>query len=277
MATEGAHVFRFRKVELAHQWMRTLDIKHYEPSLASLNFDFEPISQPASINPFPPARIDELPESSSQLTTKRVPVETWQMVRNLSDLLAKSVPRNKTPVPFKFNKCLQDAYERERTPQQSQAASVSSGTRSHDSPKQQASSRKRGLDEPSSNLHAQNDVGSPPGDVDSRPIKKKRAAAVKPNKPTANAEPTPDASLKRSTKNLTLANTELQRPLSPSPNVPDSPPRTLISFDWKTSTPQALVLDFLKKKDSPKIGVWFLPSQMVCSLLFPFRYLLIPS
>lgn len=257
MATKGAHVFRLRKVELAKHWMRTLNITQYEPSLANLNFDYEPLSEPTDIDDPPQAHIDELPELTSSLTPKLVPDETWQMVRKLSEVLAKSVPRKKTEIPFKFNKCLQVVYEREQTPLPSRSASIASGTRSHD-----PSNRKRSLDDSSSNPNHDN---SPANDDNRRPTKKKRP--VEDNRTIVK---TPTPSHAPDSEPIKHSNTRERLP-TPSPKVHAPPTRTPITFDWKSTIPQALVLDFLPgKQDSHKFGVWFLPSQMVCPLSFFF-------
>lgn len=276
MATKGAHVFRLRKTELAQQWMQTLNIKHYKPSLASLNYDFDPISQPTTeLHSSPHAHIDELPDSDLQISTKRLPVETWQMVCKLSQVIATTVPRKKTPTPFKFNQYLQAVYEHQRTPLSSQLASIASGTRSHDSTNQTKPSLKRGYDEPASKLKHMNslqdldDVDSPTEDVERQPVKKKRATGndrSQTTSPSGNDEATFNTSLQHST---TTGDTPLHRSISSTQNGPDSPTCTPISFDWNKSIPQALVLDFFPDRpDSPKIGVWFLPSEMVCLFLY---------
>lgn len=284
MATKGAHVFHLRKREYAEQWMQSLNIKHYEPALENLNFDYEPLPQTAGISPSPGAFISELPDSNSQLATKRLPDESWQMVQKLSKVLAKSVPTTKTEVPFKFNRCLQDVYECERTPLLSRSTSVASGTRSHDpEPTAENSedtgvhsarkpSRKRNRADPSSDhdtansSHAPNDVDSTSRN-DERPTKKTRPAERKGTQTQTNSI------AKRSAKKGRPENEGPQRSPTPPPIVPDAQQvriRKPISFDWKKSVPQALVLDFLpENQDSPKIGVWFLPTQMV-SLLRSF-------
>ena len=76
--------------------MKTLNIKHYELSLANLNFNFEPLAEPALMLPYPQAFIKELPDTYSQLTTKWLLDKSWLMAQKLSQVLAKSVLRTKT-------------------------------------------------------------------------------------------------------------------------------------------------------------------------------------
>lgn len=199
------------------------------------------------------------------------------MAQKLLQLLTKSVPRTKTQTPFKFNQCLQDVYEREQTPLSSRSTSVSFGTHSHDSEpaaqksvdagsKNLKSSRKRLLTEPSSGHNKDNSQPSP-DNVDNtidhnnqHPVKKSRQTEK-----NVTQKQTKMNDKKKSPTNLPISDVE------PSPNQLQAPVRKPISFDWKKTIPQALVLDFFMKiKDSLKISVWFLPSQMVCLIHLPF-------
>lgn len=285
MATKGAQVFRLRKKEYAERWLRNLNIKHYEPSLQNLNFDFEPDSEASHIQPSEGASISELPDTNSQLATKRLPDESWQMAQKLSQILAKSVPRTKTPTPFKFNGYLQEVYEREQTPSLSRHTSIAHGTRSHDaeptaenSPtphvhSEQKTSRKRIRAESTSahidnnSIPGTNDGDSNNGNSTQRPTKKSKQAdggQTQTKKRTTDDKRTPPHS---TTSSVNISDKPAQATLIRKP----------IAFDWDTTIPQALVLDFSPKNEHvPKIGVWFLPNLMV-SLLRIFFHMILTS
>lgn len=302
---KGAHIFHLRKKEYAKEWLRNLDIKHYKPSLQSLNVNFEPSSQPTRLSPSPGASINDIPESSSQLHTKQLPQESWQMVQKLSLVLAKSIPKTKTKIPFKFNQHLHDIYERERTPQPSQSTSVASRTRSHDTEPsiparnvtEHKTSRKRVLSDPPSDqndetsTHNQDNIAAT--NPVQRPAKKLRPAhsnvLEKKSRSINNvrtAGKTPPTAVQPASKKCPPARLEVEKSPSPLLNGHDGSPRKApirksITLDWKKNVPQALVLDFLpNNKYCPKMGIWFLPLQMVCFLhyFFPLSlYLLLGS
>ena len=275
MATKGAHVFRLKIAEYARGWLRTLNIKEYEPSLESLNVDFEPPSEPSNATPPPQASIHELDDSNTQASVKQLPDEAWDMALKLSQQLAKNVSKINAKTPFKFSKYLEDVYERERTPQPAQFAAVASGTRSHDtSPLTKntgstgsSSKRKRGRPElaPSltnddSNRGEVDDAGhtsdSTPDDAE-RPAKKGRTTI-----PAGTVEkqvPANDRSPAGSPENVeTPPSNDSGEDTRSKPGSDDR------DLDWSNTVPQALVLNIQPDNiDSPKIGVWFLSSSMV--------------
>ena len=70
MATKGAHVFRINIADYAREWLQELRIMQYQPSLFTLNFDYDTLSEPVDEASPPEAFISELDESEPQESVK---------------------------------------------------------------------------------------------------------------------------------------------------------------------------------------------------------------
>lgn len=272
MATKGAHVFRLRIADHAHDWMRALRFQDYQPSLHTLNFDFSALDKLGSSTPPPQAFIQELGDTDPEpRAVKQLPDASWDMALKLSQEIAKSVSSSDTKMPFKFTACLEDVYVREQTPHPPQTTAVASGTRSRTASSPDANTdhpvtrEKRKRNQTSSTTNVDDDASPIPGSTTKdaeRPRKKGR--------PAIPAEDGDNSLLERDSSPI-ASPPDVGTP-PPDDRNTDCDPNTLLEdapLDWTRQVPQALVLNVQPgNTDSAKIGIWFLSSSMVCHFKF---------
>ena len=316
MATKGAHVFRVNIAEYAREWMNILNIVSYEPSLHTLNYDYDRLNDFAGEASPPEAFVSEVGNSSdSQVgSVKKLPTASWELVQKLSQQLASRVNDDET-MDFKFSDSLQDFYLRETTPKppqpQPEKSKTRTRTRFHIGPndpdpyhlrvpvaraaptpasmkrKQRSSKSDSELSDDESNGNEVKNTGSASNDAQ-RPRKKGRQAEESNDNGVDNTGHTTESTSKDAPHSGTSGHTapppaetaegtlpgyesspdvspqgvELP-PLDGETDDNQDEPATGVP-DWGQQVPQALVLNTQPGAvDSPKIGVWHLPSSMV--------------
>ena len=297
MATKGAHVFRINIADYAREWLQELRIMQYQPSLYTLNFDYDTLNEPVDEASPPEAFISELDEPEPQESVKRLPTASWELVRKLSQQLAVTVSGSNAKKPLNFSKCLEDVYMRETTPRPPQKQGAAPGAHSRSCARAPIPSTDKAPSRPKRKLRSSDsdsdlnddesngdEVGNTGSNLestskDAQPPRKKGRPADESNGDEAATESAP----KEAPRSGTPVPAETAEGTLPayesSPDASrqdvDLPPLddgnddnqgkldTALP-DWTRQVPQALALNTQPGVvDSPKIGVWHLPSQMV--------------
>ena len=267
-----------------------------------LNFDYDALNEPADEASPPEAFISEVDKSEPQAPVSQLPTASWELVQKLSQQLAMTVSGSNARKPFKFSKCLEDVYMRETTPQPPQKQGAAPGTRSRARARAPIPSTDKAPSRPKRKLHSsgsESDLSNDEDEVENtgsnleptfkdspRPRKKGRpadksngdeaATESAPKEAPRSGTPAPAETAEGtvpahdSSPDATRQDDELPPPDDQNDDNQSKLNTTLP--DWTRQVPQALVLNTQPGVvDSPKFGVWHLPSQMVRPL---FLYVL---
>ena len=287
--------------DYAREWLQEIRIMQYQPSLYTLNFDYDALNEPADEASPPEAFISEVDESEPQVPVSQLPTASWELVQKLSQQLAMTVSGSNARKPFKFSKCLEDVYMRETTPQPPQEQGAAPGTRSRARARAPIPSTDKAPSRPKRKLHSSGSDSDLSNDESNRDkvvntgsnLKSTSEDAQRPRKKGRPAdewngdEAATESAPKEAPRSETPAPAETaERTVPAHDSSPDAsrqddelpPPDDQNDDnqsrlpDWTQQVPQALVLNTQPGVvDSPKFGVWHLPSQMVRPL---FLYVL---